>query len=202
MFITHPLPPPPLINPLHPPYHCTPKCAFQCPPPPQRRHLISLPCLESQGVHFIPHSCLMFFCQVLLLFLSCHFLLMIHFADFSPRQCSVLLLLRVKLFLYGSCYFLLMVHFSDFSPRQCSVLLLLRVKLFMYGSCYFLLMVHFSDLSPRQCSVLLLLRVKVFLYGSCYFLLMVHFSDFSPDSALFCCCYELSFLCMALVIFC
>ena len=50
--------------------------------------LMSSPCLEYQGCHLIPFSYHLscFSALVLLLFLSCHFLLMVHSPDFFPQN--------------------------------------------------------------------------------------------------------------------
>ena len=49
------------------------KSLLTCPPKGGRGCRMSLSCLDSQGCHLTPFSCLLFFCLVLLLFLSCHF---------------------------------------------------------------------------------------------------------------------------------
>ena len=59
-------------------------------PPKGGRGCLMFPsCLESQGYHLIPLSYLVFFCLVLLLFLSCLFLLMVHSPDFLPENSQI-----------------------------------------------------------------------------------------------------------------
>ena len=67
--------------------------------------LISSSCLESQGCHLIPLpvSSLVFFCPVLLLFLSCHLFAKGPFSWLFSRKLKYFSL-RVRLFLYGSCW--------------------------------------------------------------------------------------------------
>ena len=56
-------------------------------------------CLQSQGCHLVPFSYfLSFFCVVLLLFLSCHSLLAVHFPDFFPENYPKIFVKRWALF--------------------------------------------------------------------------------------------------------
>ena len=69
------------------------------PPKGGRGCLMSPSCLESQGCHLIPLSCLLscFLCLVLLLFLSCHFSANGPFSFFPPKTLKYFSL-RVRLF--------------------------------------------------------------------------------------------------------
>ena len=79
------------------------------PPPPGVRRkaggcTIVSPLSRISGLSVMPLSQLLFFCLVLLIFLSCHFSVNGPFSGlFFPESSQFLLLLRVRLFLFGSC---------------------------------------------------------------------------------------------------